>query len=57
MTIMNGKLSHPFVAKTVKKEVDRRVEPGTGSIPSIWTTWFTTPNCWWNMPRQMRAVM
>ena len=54
---MNGKLSHPFVADAVKNDVAGFSNHETGSIPNIWTTWFTTPNCWWNIPFQMSAVM
>src|SRR4051812_7904879 len=56
-TIMNGKESHPLVASAVRKDVPGEANHDTGCPPKSCITWFTTPNCWWNIPFQISAVM
>jgi hypothetical protein len=54
---MKGKLSQALVAKAVMKAESGVSNQEMGSNPRSASDWFTTPNCRWNMPRQMRAVM
>src|SRR5574341_2523101 len=56
-TIMKGKLSQPLVARAVRKDVKGWSNQESGWNPRSCTIWFTTPNCRWNIPFQMRAVM
>ncbi len=57
ITIMKGKESQPLVASAVRKDVNGLSNQEIGWPPNIWSTWLMTPNCRWNMPFQMSAVM
>ncbi len=54
---MKGKESQPLVAQMARNEVKAPSNQDTAEIPKIYKTWLTTPNCWWNMPFQINAVM
>jgi len=54
---MNGNDSQPLVVSTARNAVDGRSNQASGTKPTIWRSWFTTPNCWWNMPLKISEVM
>ena len=51
------KLSQPLVESTVMNDENGPSNQDTDSPPNIWMTWLMTPNCWWNIPFQISAVM
>ncbi len=56
-TIMKGKPSQVLVVRLAAKAVLNWLNHETGSTPTRPSTALTAPNCFWNMPFQMRAVM
>ncbi len=57
MTIMNGKPSQVLVATLAKNAVQKLLKKLIGSKPSSLMKALMAPNCLWNIPFQIRAVM
>src|SRR6185295_7735326 len=57
ITIMNGNDSQPLVVTTAAKLVSGLSNQAMAEPPKICRIWLITPNCGWNMPFQISAVM